>query len=297
MIFKVAIEKHFIRYEIKNYSKRTIKTQRFTVQKFIDWLYDNYGLLDSQLIRRFHLLRYQEYLCIQKHYSPSYVNQRISSINAFLKFLKREGEILGELCEVLEHVKEPQRLPKVISLEQFDALLASIDMSTIWGKRDFVIISLFLSSGIRVEEMHRLNVGDIDLKENTGKVLGKGNKERLSVFGENCSELLRVYLSAIRPLLPNRQREEALFLSKKSNRLSVSSIQKVVKKYAEKAGIEELSCHTFRRTFCTELIKAGGNLYHISRMMGHASLEHLSKYTFLDVASLQETHERCHPRG
>ena len=297
MKFTVALEKHLIRNELKHHSPRTLKNERFNLTAFIKWLEENYNLHDSQLMRRFHLLRFQEFICLHQNYSPAYINQKVMVVNSFMKFLKREGELLGELCEVLECVKQPQRLPKVISLEDYDRLVGTIDLKDCWGRRDMVIVTLFLSSGIRVEEMHRLNVNDIDLKEKTARVLGKGNKERLAVFGENCAELIRVYLNAIRPLLPNKERTEALFLSRKAKRLSIRAYQDMIKRYAKKADIKELSCHTLRRTFCTELIKAGGNLYHISKMMGHASLEHLSKYTFLDVQSLKDTHAKFHPRG
>ena len=299
MILSEAINKYLVRLELKGQSEVTRKSVGFLLRAFEKWLMERYGMEDSRYIRKFHLLAYQKYIGLECDHSPTYINQKVMSVNAFMRYLAREAEAISNLDIILECIKQPKRLPKVISIEQYDQIRnAMMPLDNKWALRDYTIITLFMSSGIRVGGFSRLQVKDINLDERTVRVIGKGNKERLAVFGEQCQEVLRVYLKSVRPLLKGANTNDALFISRKNKAMSISAIRNVVKQAAKKAGIDErVTPHTFRRTFCTELIKANGNLYHIAQMMGHESLEHLKCYARLNIKPLIETHKKCHPRG
>ena len=138
----------------------------------------------------------------------------------------------------------------------------------------------------------------MNLVEKTLHVTGKGSKERLAVFGDQCRSVLDNYLASVRARFRGANSCEALFISRNARAVSIRSYQAIFTKVAREAGItDKVSPHTFRRTFCTELIKAEANLYHVANMMGHESLEYLKSYARLNVKPLKKTHERCHPRG
>lgn len=298
MNIKLGIEYYLTRKELRGQSEQTVKNNRFQLLAFHDWLSDQYNISDSKFIRKFHLQKYQKYLGTECQYKAGYINQKVICLNSFFNYLRKEGEATHEMENIMEPVKEPKRLPKVISMEQYDVIRNAVKLDNKMAFRDYTIITILMSSGIRVGALSMLDVTDVDLEEKTLRVISKGNKERLAIFGDACKEILKVYLDVTRPSWKRNMEESALFLSRSGKRLTVRSIQGVVKKIVKDAGIEErITPHTFRRTFCTELIKADGNLYHIAQMMGHESLEHLKCYTQLNITPLKETHTRCHPRG
>jgi len=295
-----ALEKFIIKLNVRKHSKATQSNASFHIKAFIEWVGKEYRLDDSRPLRKYMLERYQNFLVLEHDYENSYINQRIIAVNSFMRYLKKEAEVTSSCEGVLERVKEGEKLPEVITVEQYDAIRESIDTSTAIGKRDYAITTLFLSSGIRVGGLHLLNVEDFNLAENSVKVLGKANREYLAVYGDQCKEVLAQYLECTRGLFKGANDTRALFLSRKHNRLSIRAIQALVKKHGLNADGIYLSPHTFRRTFCTELLCAeggGANLYHVARMMGHSSLEHLKRYARMNIEPLRETHKRCHPRG
>jgi integrase/recombinase XerD len=294
---KEGIRKYLVRLQLKGQSEATRKNVAFHTTAFSKWLMEAYSIEDARFVRKFHLQAFQKYIGLECDYSPAYINQKVMAVNSLFRYLKKEGAAVQNI-DILELVKMPRRLPKVITMEQYDQIRSSMSLLDKIGFRNYTIITLFMSSGMRVGGLSRLKVTDVNLEEKTAQVIGKGDKERLVVFGEECKEILSVYLRTIRPLFPQAKINDALFLGRVNNGMTIRSIQKIVKVVSEKSGIEsDVTCHTFRRTFCTELIKADGNLYHIAQMMGHESLEHLKCYARLNIKPLKETHERCHPRG
>lgn len=295
MNIRKGIIDYLVRISLKGQSEQTLKNVEFHLTKFQTWLIKSYNLDDSRVLRAFHIKAYQKHLGIKCNYQPSYINQRVIAVNSFLKYLKKENEAI-ELS--LESVKEPKKLPQVISIEQYDEIRNTVATGDKIDLRNYAVITLFMSSGIRVGAMSKLKVSDVNLDERTLHVTGKGKKERLAVFGEQCRDVLSNYLASVRPRFRGANSCDALFISRNASFVSIRSYQDIFNRAARAAGItEKVTPHTFRRTFCTELIKAEANLYHVANMMGHESLEHLKSYARLNIKPLKKTHERCHPRG
>lgn len=293
-----AVKDYITRLELRGQSPQTRKNVQFHLDAFTKWLMDAYSIEETKFLRKFHLQAFQKHLGIDCNYSANYVNQKVMAVNSLMKYLYREGQIIQGLENALECMKTPKKLPQVISVDDYDQILKSTPLKDKVSLRNHTIVVLLMSSGIRVGGLSKLTVKDVSLDEKTIKVTGKGGKERLAVFGENCKEVLRVYLNSVRPLFKGSKANEALFLSMNNKAMSIRSYQDVIKQMAKAAGLtERVTPHTFRRTFCTELIKADGNLYHIAQMMGHESLEHLKCYARLNIKPLKETHKKCHPRG
>lgn len=298
MLLSEAIKEFLIRLKLKGKSEATRKNTGFHLEKFRVWLLDQYNIEDSRFIRKSQLTAYQKFLGLDNGFSPSYINQKVIAVNSLMRFLRKEGQVVQDVEEVLECMKEPKRLPQVISMEEYDQIRKAEPLKDKIAMRNYTIMTLLMSTGIRVGALSRIKVNDINMDEMTIKVIGKGNKERLVIFGEQCKEVLRVYLQSIRPTFRGAKSCEALFISRNRKPMSIRTFQDLIRQTAQKAGIEQrVTPHTFRRTFCTELIKADGNLYHVAQMMGHESLEHLKCYARLNVKPLKDTHKRCHPRG
>ena len=298
MLLSEAIKEFLIRLKLKGKSEATRKNTGFHLEKFRVWLLDQYNIEDSRFIRKSQLTAYQKFLGLDNGFSPSYINQKVIAVNSLMRFLRKEGQVVQDVEEVLECMKEPKRLPQVISMEEYDQIRKAEPLKDKITMRNYTIMTLLMSTGIRVGALSRIKVNDINMDEMTIKVIGKGNKERLVIFGEQCKEVLRVYLQSIRPTFRGAKSCEALFISRNRKPMSIRTFQDLIRQTAQKAGIEQrVTPHTFRRTFCTELIKADGNLYHVAQMMGHESLEHLKCYARLNVKPLKDTHKRCHPRG
>ena len=298
MLLAEGIKEFLIRIKLKGKSAATIKNTGFHLEKFRVWLLDFYNIEDSRFIRKSQLIAYQKFLGLDNGFSPSYINQKVIAVNSLMRFLRKEGQVVQDVEEVLECMKELKKLPQVISMEEFDKIRMAEPLKDKIAMRNYTIITLLMSTGVRVGGLSRIKVSDINLDEMTVKVIGKGSKERLAIFGEQCKEVLKVYLKSVRPMFRGAKDCDALFISRNRKPMSIRTFQDLIKDMARKAGIKErVTPHTFRRTFCTELIKADGNLYHIAQMMGHESLEHLKCYARLNIKPLKETHKRCHPRG
>ena len=165
--------------------------------------------------------------------------------------------------------------------------------------RDFMMIALFYVTGMRREELAGLDMGDIDPRRGMITVLGKGNKERTVPVGDVTLDDLRTYLSQRESFIGGINREEksaALFLNKKGGRLSVRSVDRIVKTFAHKHGME-FTPHTLRHSFATHLLENGADLMLIKEILGHASLGTTQKYTHVTAEAMKKTYLSAHPRS
>ena len=295
--------KDFLAYQkSRRITPSTISTLERQVSVFIRWAQINHCVNDARELNRSHIKAYQLYLATRTNekglpLKPAYVNTIIWAVQLFLNYLYKEDLLCENLANYLERVKMPKRLPSgIIEYEDFQALINTLDMSSPLGIRDRAIIELFYSSGMRVCEIHRLDIKDVDLKERTARVIGKGDKERMVVFGKDATQALENYLKAVRPFVFKAADSKALFLSKRGKRLHISMYWYRLRDLSTKAGISRISAHTFRRSCTTELVKGNANLYHVKELLGHESLDTLKHYTKLNVGDLKKTLKKCHPR-
>ena len=159
------------------------------------------------------------------------------------------------------------------------------------------MLELLYSSGIRSAELLGLNVDSIDFEHAVVKVLGKGRKERVVPVGATALRFLESYLSAVRASLRPQPQCRALFPDDGGHRMPYYTLRRIVLKTGEQAGLKEpLTAHMFRRSCTSELVRGNANIYHVSRMLGHESLETLQHYVRLNITDIQETHRKTHPR-
>jgi len=220
----------------------------------------------------------------------------LSALRQFFRFLLREEQVPANPTELLDSPRLPQRLPQVLSEADVAALLEAPDPATPLGQRDAALLEVLYATGLRVSELVNLTLKQLDLRRGVVRPLGKGSKERIVPMVAPAVEKLQLYLSQGRPQLLQGKDSPFLFVNRRGGRLSRQGFWKILKSYARKAGIKDLSPHTLRHSFATHLLARGANLRVLQMLLGHADLATTQLYTHLDAARLKQVHEKAHPR-
>lgn len=223
----------------------------------------------------------------------------LSGIRAFFKFLIMEDKIQKDPSELIDFPKIGRKLPDVLSVQEIDTLLETIDLSKPEGHRNKALIETMYSCGLRVSEIVNLRISNIYINEGFAKVLGKGNKERLVPIGSKAIKELEIYLHHHRAhIIPQKGFEDIVFLNRRGKSLSRVMVFTIIKDLAAKAGIKKsISPHTFRHSFATHLIEGGADLRAVQEMLGHESILTTEIYTHIDREHLRETILLYHPRA
>lgn len=224
----------------------------------------------------------------------------LSAIKTFYKYLLMEDLIQIDPTSLLEGPKLPRKIPKVLSYEEIQRMIASIDLSEAHGVRNRAMLETLYACGLRVSELIDLRMGNLYLDIGFIKVLGKGNKERIVPIGEEAVKHIGFYIEGVRRRMMNIHPAHShfLFLNRRGKQLSRVMVFMVVKECAKLAGIEKnVSPHTFRHSFATHLIEGGADLKAVQDMLGHESILTTEIYTHLDTDYLRETILSYHPRN
>lgn len=223
----------------------------------------------------------------------------ISGWKQFFDFLLLEEVRKDDPSESLELPKIGRKLPEVLTIEEIDALIAAIDLSSNEGQRNKAIIETLYSCGLRVSELVNLRFEDCFFDEGFIRVIGKGNKERLVPVSPSVIEEVSIYAKNDRENAPIKKGNEAIvFLNRRGAQLTRVMIFTIVKRLADLAGIKKtISPHTFRHSFATHLIEGGANLRAVQDMLGHESITTTEIYTHLDQRFLREAILTYHPRN
>lgn len=223
----------------------------------------------------------------------------ISGWKQFFDFLLLEEVRKDDPSESLELPKIGRKLPEVLTIEEIDALIAAIDLSSNEGQRNKAIIETLYSCGLRVSELVNLRFEDCFFDEGFIRVIGKGNKERLVPVSPSVIEEVSIYSKNDRENAPIKKGNEAIvFLNRRGAQLTRVMIFTIVKRLADLAGIKKtISPHTFRHSFATHLIEGGANLRAVQDMLGHESITTTEIYTHLDQRFLREAILTYHPRN
>ena len=282
----------------KSLSKNSIAAYLHDVKYFEQYLEQAHNGLGPLSVQYQHLLNFVHALN-QAGVAAMSQARMISGLRAFYKYLLLEDVLQNDPTQFLEMPKLARKLPEVLSLEEIDQMLASIDMSKPMAHRDKAIIETLFSCGLRVSELVGLHISDIFFKDEFVKVTGKGNKERLVPIGDQALNALQIYIQQVRVHMKvNKKFEDTVFLNLMGGAFSRISVFKLIKQLAEKAGIHKtISPHTFRHSFATCLVEGGADLRAVQQMLGHESITTTEIYTHLDKRYLQETIALYHPRA
>ena len=222
----------------------------------------------------------------------------ISAIKSFYKFLLIENLIQTDPSENLVSPKIGRKLPNVLTIEEINLIINSVESNNV-GIRNRAIIEIIYGCGLRVSELTNLLLSNLFLKQGYIKIVGKGNKERLSPIGSLAIDSLNDFLTNVRPGLKiNNKFSDHVFINNRGTSLSRSMIFKMIKKYTLKANIKkDISPHSLRHSFATHLVEGGANLRAVQEILGHSSITTTEIYTHLDSDYLRSNLVEYHPRA
>ena len=277
-------------------SENTREAYLNDINKFLDWLAGN-----GTMLRHVELATLQQFMADlhDMGISPRSQARIVSGLRSFFRFMRMEGYIETDPTELLEAPLIGLHLPEVLTVEEIDAMIASIDPDSEEAVRNRAIIEVLYGCGLRVSELCNLEIGRLFLTEGYIMVRGKGSKERLVPLAETTARTIADYLE-VRATIPALAGEEHfLFVSaRRRQRMSRSMVFRIVRQLAEAAGVRRIiSPHTLRHSFATHLLEGGANLRAIQQMLGHESIAATEIYLHLDRSHLSEEILAHHPRN
>jgi len=222
----------------------------------------------------------------------------LSTLRRFYRYQIRERRVDNDPCARVMSPKQGRPLPKTMSERQVTDLLKAPDTNTVLGMRDRAMLEVLYATGLRVSELVKLSLLEINLDVGVVRIVGKGNKERLVPLGEQAVDWVQQYQQNARPELLKERICDSVFITARAAAMSRQAFWYIIKKYALQAGIHQsLSPHTLRHAFATHLINHGADLRSVQMLLGHADLSTTQIYTHIARERLQSMHAQHHPRG
>lgn len=230
---------------------------------------------------------------------PSSQARLISAVRSFYRYLLISDIIKSDPSELLQQPKIGRKLPDVIHNDEIEKLISAIDLSKPEGQRNRAIIETLYACGLRVSELTNLKISNLYFNDDFIKVVGKGSKERLVPIGQMAIKQINIYINEIRVHLDIKPGfEDFVFLNRRGHSLSRVMVFTIIKDLAERVGLKKnISPHTFRHSFASELVERGADLRAIQEMLGHESITTTEIYTHLDREFLRSTLLNYHPRA
>jgi integrase/recombinase XerD len=287
----------YLRLE-KGLSMNSINAYINDINKLLDFLKDNFKGTTPQKVRLNHLKSFVEWLN-NRGVSPRTQARTISGIKSYFKYLLIEEKINSDPTSLLDSPRIGRKLPDVLSIEEINMLINSVDTEKPEGQRNKAILETLYSCGIRVSELVNLKISNLSFDQGFIKVEGKSNKERLVPISKSAIKEINIYIEGYRKTLkivPAAQ--DILFLNRRGQMLSRVMIFTVIKTLALQVNLnKKISPHTFRHSFATHLIDGGADLRSVQEMLGHESILTTEIYTHLDREYLKDTINQFHPRS
>ncbi len=288
----------FLKLE-KNLAKNSIKAYLRDVRRFEQYLLQEKGKhispyeVQMEDIQAFLLFLYELGI------SGSSQARMLSGLKAFYRFLVNSDAMAHNPTALIETPKFTRKLPEVLSVEEIDMMIQSINMAGKHAQRNRAIIETLYSCGLRVSELVNLRISDLFFDDGFIRVTGKGNKQRLVPISHKAMDEINTYLVNSRPLYPVKHKyTDILFLNNRGEKLTRNMVFLIIKKAAAQAGInKKISPHTLRHSFATHLVDGGADLRSVQQMLGHESITTTEIYTHISREHLRETLLLYHPHS
>jgi tyrosine recombinase XerC len=287
---RAHLKRYIERLQIeRNLSAYTLRNYRTDIEHFFSYLESND--IDPLQVDRFALRSYLSTL-IEQGVARGSMARKVSTIRTFYRRLADDEIIPVNALAKVEIPKQERRLPPVLSKEAAAALVSAPETLTPYGVRDRAILEVLYAAGLRVSELVGLNLADLDLRERTLRVMGKGRKERVVIFGRPAQHWLELYLRDARPALAKKA-QAALFLNRDGGRLSVRAVQILLERTAAAAGIDvSAHPHLLRHSFATHLLDGGADLRIVQELLGHASPNTTQIYTHVSAQQQHKAYDK-----
>lgn len=277
-------------------SKNTIDNYTFDIERLCLFLNENAITVSPIKINEetIQLFVYS----VSKEVNPRSQARIISGLKSFFSYLIFEDYRSDNPMELIETPKTGRKLPDTLSVEEIDALISAIDLSSNEGERNRAILETLYGCGLRVSELVSLKISDLFFEEGFIKITGKGNKQRFVPIGNLTQKYIQIYSDFNRTHLNIKKgQEDTLFLNRRGNQLSRAMIFTIIKDLAIQINLNKsISPHTLRHSFATHLLENGADLRSIQLMLGHESITTTEIYVHLDRRFLTEVINNFHPR-
>ncbi|MRX67741.1 site-specific tyrosine recombinase XerD [Flavobacterium resistens] len=285
----------YLRIE-RGLSKNTIENYGFDIERLCLFLEQN--KIEVSPVKISDETLQQFIYSVAKEVNPRSQARIISGLKSFFNYLIFEDYRNDNPLELIESPKTGRKLPDTLSVEEIDALIAAIDLSSNEGERNRAILETLYGCGLRVSELTTLKISDLYFDEGFIKITGKGNKERFVPIGKLTKKYIEIYKDEVRPnLIIKKGFEDTLFLNRRGNQLTRAMIFTIIKDLAVRVGLHKnISPHTLRHSFATHLLENGADLRSIQLMLGHESITTTEIYVHLDRSFLKEVMHTFHPR-
>jgi len=227
----------------------------------------------------------------EQRLSPQTVRARVETLKVFFSWLFEEGYTENNVMKKVESPKVPRKLHTILTKEEVQLAISSLDRRTPLGCRDSTILMLFLDTGARCKELSDLKLSDVHINQGYLKVMGKGSRERTLPVGTMMIRALIEYLRACRPASSS----ENVFLTETGDPMTVGGIQLMIKRLGRRCGVPRLHAHLCRHTFATNYLMNGGDIFTLQQILGHSSLEMVRRYVTLASEFVIGQHHRFSP--
>ncbi|HTS43127.1 MAG TPA: site-specific tyrosine recombinase/integron integrase [Puia sp.] len=285
----------YLKFE-KRYSEHTIRSYHDDLIQFFSFLDQKFGELQlteitSSLVRSW-LADLKD-----KKISTKSINRKISSLKSFFKYQLRTGTLQQTPMGAIINPKTGRRLPVFVEEKDMETLFNFIEFPNDWkGQTDKLLISLFYNTGMRLSELINLKENQVNFKNRTVKVLGKGNKERIIPISGQLESQIQEYLQQKNKSV--RSGNNFLITNEKGEKLYPKYVWLAIKKYLDKiTTIDKKSPHVLRHTFATHLANSGADLNAVKELLGHSSLAATQLYTHNTIEKLKEVYKKTHPKA
>jgi integrase/recombinase XerD len=290
--------KSYLQLEL-SLSENSIAAYLRDVKKFVDYLELQEIDVAPEKVEQNHVEDFLQWLS-KLGLSARSQARILSGLKAFYKYLLMEDIIEVAPTDLLEAPKIGRKLPEVLSIGEINDIINAVDLSKEEGERNKAMLETLYSCGLRVSELTNLKISNLLLNEGFIRVVGKGDKERITPIGSVAIKHIKIYVKTKRNHMSNikKESEDILFLNRRGKQLTRVMIFTIIKRLAEKAGVTKtVSPHTFRHSFATHLVEGGANLRAIQEMLGHESITTTEIYTHLDREYLRQAILDFHPRA
>ena len=276
-------------------SPNTLAAYRADLTALDRWLEQNNSELATA--GRSELLAFMAYR-VQAGARPRSTARQLSSFRRFYRHLVREGSLPEDPTAQIAMPKVGRSLPRSLTEEEVEALLAAPTVSDPLGHRDRTMLEVLYATGLRVSELVNLKLSQVNLNQGVLRIVGKGDRERLIPLGEEAVQWVQQFLQGPRVEILLERQTDYLFPTRRGDRMTRQAFWHIIKRYAKKAGIDkELSPHTLRHAFATHLLNHGADLRVVQMLLGHSDLSTTQIYTHVARERMKELHAQHHPRG
>ncbi len=280
----------------KQFSILTIRNYLTDIAPFFDYMNIN-KVSDLNAVNRTSIRQYLAQLH-ELGYNRASIARKLYTLRSFFSFLVDIGKVKHNHTVDVLPIKKYSNLPYVASVNEIERLINAPNTSTPLGIRDKALLETIYSTGLRVSEVIGINVDDIKLIDREIRVIGKGNKQRVVIIGRTAIEWIQNYINNVRTDLVKTLASQALFLNRYGSRLSVRSVQKIVKHYSRLAGLrDDMHTHTLRHSYATHMLAGGANLRVVQDLLGHSTPVTTQIYTHISLVDTRKVYEKTHPRA